>query len=313
MLGVNERQSITVNRKRHAIGTPEWRDAYGKRIDVFLDILKKARIAVYWVGLPVMRSPDINEKMQTLNDIYRERAFLKSVKFIDTWNRFVDDFGRYSAYGPDIAGQIRRLRTEDGVHFTSSGYRKLAHFVEREISRDLADALAERNLPLAGNREEQTRAIRSAIAKSGQRRGGKVVSGRIRRRPLTPKSSGRGDWGTVLSKEVSKGAKGEKLTVKIVDGIRIVRPRIPEIALATALARSESAGFAGEMLAKDIDGGMTALSSVSPSNDLSLKTTKQRVPLTQLPYYKVLIKGEKMTPRAGRADDFSWPRGQLSQ
>ena len=70
--------------------------------------------------------------------------------------------------------------------------------------------------------------------------------------------------------------------------------------------------FTGEILAKDIEGGVTALSSVSPSSDLSLKTAKQRVPLTQLPYYKVLIKGEKMVPKKGRADDFSWPRAPLS-
>lgn len=309
MLGINERQSITVKGKRYPIGTPKWRAAYGKRIDAFLDRLKKARIAVYWVGLPIMRSPKVNKKMQALNDIYRERAFLKGVKFVDTWNRFVDDFGRYSAYGPDVAGQVRRLRAEDGVHFTASGYAKLAHFVEREIRRDLAAAQAERNLPLAGSKEEQARAIRTATARLKRRAG--AADGK--RGPSASKSAKRGRWGTVVSQNVTKGGQGKKLTIKIVDGIRIVYPRIPEIALATALARSGSTPFAGEILANDIEGGMTALSSVSPSNDLSLKTAKQRVPLTQLPYYKVLIKGEKMTPKEGRADDFSWPRAQLSQ
>ena len=37
--------------------------------------------------------------------------------------------------GPDFEGQIRRLRTADGVHFTKAGARKLAHYVEREINR----------------------------------------------------------------------------------------------------------------------------------------------------------------------------------
>ncbi|MGI9386202.1 MAG: SGNH/GDSL hydrolase family protein [Methyloligellaceae bacterium] len=312
MLGINERQTIKVKRKRYAIGTPKWRAAYGARIDAFLDVLKKARVAVYWVGLPVMRSPSVNEKMQALNDIYRERTFLKGVKFVDTWNRFVDNFGRYSAYGPDVAGQVRRLRAKDGVHFTKSGYSKLAHFVEREIRRDLAAAKAERNLPLAGGKEEQARAIRSATAEAKRSTGGAKNKGR-KYNSAALKAKKRNRWGTVVAQTVPKGSKGEKLSVKIIDDIRIVRPRIPEIALATALSRSNSANFAGEMLANDIEGGLTALASVSPSNDLSLKTAKQRVPLTQLPYYKVLIKGEKMTPKAGRADDFSWPRAQLSQ
>jgi hypothetical protein len=28
----------------------------------------------------------------------------------------------------------------------------------------------------------------------------------------------------------------------------------------------------------------------------------------QTPYYRVLFKGERLTPRAGRADDLPWPR-----
>jgi hypothetical protein len=39
--------------------------------------------------------------------------------------------------GPDFEGQIRRLRSGDGNHFTQPGARKLAHYVEREIQRAL--------------------------------------------------------------------------------------------------------------------------------------------------------------------------------
>jgi hypothetical protein len=34
----------------------------------------------------------------------------------------------------------------------------------------------------------------------------------------------------------------------------------------------------------------------------------RRPPLTQSPYYKVLVKGEALPPKTGRADDFTWPR-----
>ncbi|MDB5633480.1 MAG: hypothetical protein JWR49_2335, partial [Tardiphaga sp.] len=40
--------------------------------------------------------------------------------------------------GPDFEGQIRRLRSYDGVYFTKAGARKLAHYVEREITRLMA-------------------------------------------------------------------------------------------------------------------------------------------------------------------------------
>ncbi len=57
--------------------------------------------------------------------------------YIDVWEAFADEAGQYSAIGPDINGQTVRLRAADGVHFTKAGARKLAHFVEPEIRRNL--------------------------------------------------------------------------------------------------------------------------------------------------------------------------------
>ena len=50
-----------------------------------------------------------------------------------------------SNFGPDFEGQMRRLRSGDGVYFTKSGARKLAHYVEREIRRYMSN----RALPMA--------------------------------------------------------------------------------------------------------------------------------------------------------------------
>ena len=44
---------------------------------------------------------------------------------------------------------------KDGIRFTRAGYLKFAHYVEREIRRDLIAARSERNVPLAGDKEEQ--------------------------------------------------------------------------------------------------------------------------------------------------------------
>ena len=104
-----------------------------------------------------MRSPELNSSMQILNDVFRKHAFINGVKFIDTWKGFADQFGRYSAFGPDINGKVRRLRANNGVSFSGKGYQKLAHFVEKEIRRDITIAKSERNIPLAGSIEEQSR------------------------------------------------------------------------------------------------------------------------------------------------------------
>ena len=40
--------------------------------------------------------------------------------------------------GPDFEGQICRLRGGDGVHFTTAGALKLAHYAEHDLRRLLS-------------------------------------------------------------------------------------------------------------------------------------------------------------------------------
>ena len=63
------------------------------------------------------------------------------------WDGFVDESGRYTVEGPDFEGQIRRLRSADGVHFTKAGAIKLAHYVERELRRALSRSVVPVALP----------------------------------------------------------------------------------------------------------------------------------------------------------------------
>ena len=79
-----------------------------------------------------------------LNELYRSRAEKAGIVYVDIWDGFVDEAGRYSPQGPDYEGQIRRLRSSDGVYFTKFGARKLAHYVDREIQRT-----ANRGMPVA--------------------------------------------------------------------------------------------------------------------------------------------------------------------
>ena len=92
---------------------------------------------VIWVGLPSQRGPKASADSSYLNELYRSRAEKAGIVYVDIWDGFVDEAGRYSPQGPDYEGQIRRLRTGDGVYFTKFGARKLAHYVEREIQRTI--------------------------------------------------------------------------------------------------------------------------------------------------------------------------------
>src|SRR5262245_54216700 len=122
-----------------------WEAAYIRRIDATIAALKSASVPVFWVGLPPQRSPRATTDSTYLNELYRQRAEKAGIVYIDVWEGFVDGAGQFAAQGPDFEGQIRRLRSGDGVYFTKPGARKLAHYVEREIQRTIAN----RALPVA--------------------------------------------------------------------------------------------------------------------------------------------------------------------
>src|SRR5262249_17116378 len=113
----------------------KWELAYVKRIDATIAALKSGGVPVIWVGLPSQRGTNATDDSTYLNELYRGQAEKAGIVYVDIWDGFVDEAGRFSPQGPDYLGQTRRLRTADGVYFTKFGARKLAHYVEREIER----------------------------------------------------------------------------------------------------------------------------------------------------------------------------------
>jgi hypothetical protein len=128
--------------------TEKWEIAYIKRVDATISALKGAGVPVFWVGLPSQRGAKASSDSAYLNEIYRSRADKAGITYVDIWDGFVDESGRFSPQGPDYEGQIRRLRSADGVYFTRFGARKLAHYVEREIERQMVNRAAPVALPL---------------------------------------------------------------------------------------------------------------------------------------------------------------------
>jgi hypothetical protein len=117
----------------------KWAEIYSKRIDDTIAALKSKGVPVFWVGLPSIRGAKSTADAVYLNDLYRARAERAGVNYIDVWDGFVDEAGKYSNFGPDYEGQMRRLRSNDGVYFTKAGARKLAHYIEREVRRYMSN------------------------------------------------------------------------------------------------------------------------------------------------------------------------------
>ncbi len=145
----------------------KWEEVYGRRVDETIAAMKSSGAAVVWVGLPAIRGTRSTSDASYLNEIYRARAEKAGIFYVDVWDGFVDEQGRFVMYGPDVEGQNRRLRTADGVHFTKFGARKLAHYVERELRRVLINrnqAPAVASLPAPEKVEQQAPAKPGAPA-----------------------------------------------------------------------------------------------------------------------------------------------------
>jgi uncharacterized protein len=161
--------------------TDPWATLYAKRIDEMIAALKSKGVPIVWVGLPAIRGTKATSDMSYLNELYRERAEKAGIVYIDIWDGFIDDEGRYAVQGPDFEGQVRRLRTADGVHFTKAGAVKLASYVDRELRRVMSTHLAPVALPAL-----------ESVPKSG------AADARPDVGPVLPLSSGGGEHGDLV-------------------------------------------------------------------------------------------------------------------
>lgn len=336
MVGQADRTSLRIpgQSRRAQVGAEEWRAEYARRLDRLIRALKKHNVSVYWVGLPTLRRGDAHEDAQLMNEIIRERASLNGVRYVDAFGGFASDSGGYDNYGPDITGKIRVLREGDGVGFTSVGYRKLAHFVERELKRDLQAAQAERSIPLAGSDAEQQKlnparaqaaAATQAAAQpspgatkqpqpgpgmqapwqatiSGAKAGAAAIAPVASPTGMSGFGDQKADHGKIALKLAGAGGREETITLDI------LRPALASTVIA-AVTRRETAdkpSQMGDSIGDDLPNGLTVMSSITPSSENA--GNRRRLAASQTPYFRALVKGERLVPKPGRADDHAWPR-----
>ena len=127
--------------------TDKWAELYSNRIDDMIAALKTRGVPLILVGLPAIRGAKSTTDMSYLDELYRARADKAGIAYVDIWDGFVDDQGRYVQDGPDFEGQTRRLRTYDGVYFTKAGAEKLGHYVEHDLRRVLSSHVLPVALP----------------------------------------------------------------------------------------------------------------------------------------------------------------------
>lgn len=137
LIGSNDHQVLRDGQASYDPHVGKWDEIYVARIEAIASQFRDKKIPMIWVGLPIMRSDRMSKEALVLNEMYKEHASKAGAIYVDIWEAFGDDHGAFAASGPDVDGQVVKLRAADGIHFTKAGARKLAHFVEDEIRRIL--------------------------------------------------------------------------------------------------------------------------------------------------------------------------------
>lgn len=152
IVGINDRQTLDAGDQSFKALTPEWTEAYRARIASFVSTVRGANKPLIWVGLPPMSKTDYSNAMGQISSIQRLAAFGGGAEFIDIYDRFIGEDGKYSSSGPDLNGNRVRMRKDDGIHFSAAGADKLAFYLSQAIKTyykgaggvgvEIADALA---------------------------------------------------------------------------------------------------------------------------------------------------------------------------
>ncbi|PXA99701.1 hypothetical protein DMC47_02090 [Nostoc sp. 3335mG] len=133
IIGINDRQELSVEGQTYASLTPGWTAAYQARVNDFLGQLRAARKPVIWVGLPPMSKAEYSAAISQISALQKMAAFSGGAEYLDIYDRFLGEDGKYSSQGPDVNGQNARMRKDDGIHFSAAGADKLAFYISQSI------------------------------------------------------------------------------------------------------------------------------------------------------------------------------------
>lgn len=140
MMGSNDRQQMVIGDTKEKYGSDLWFKEYERRIDALISLAKRQQVPVLWVGLPAFQSPSLTADFVGFNRLYRSHIEKAGGEFVDVWDGFVDEAGKFVTTGSDVNGQQARLREADGIGMTQAGKQKLAFYVEKFVRRHLDGA-----------------------------------------------------------------------------------------------------------------------------------------------------------------------------
>ncbi len=137
MIGANDNQPITDSHNMINTDQSEWMRIYKRRIIEITESLHASGKSWIWIGQPSFGNDLLTQKMKIFNALYKQETETAGGYFLDIWSGFSDEEGNFSFSSYDINGKTTKLRTNNGMHFTPEGKKKLASYLEKPLKNIL--------------------------------------------------------------------------------------------------------------------------------------------------------------------------------
>ncbi|WP_181566334.1 SGNH/GDSL hydrolase family protein [Helicobacter monodelphidis] len=110
----------------------EWEKLYRERIQEILNLANTKHIPIFWYEVPYMKKKKLNDGVVYLNQLYADEVKKGGGIFLRS-NEVLSDSTSFSPYITDKDKKIK-VRTNDGIHFTAVGSRKLSQLFIQKLS-----------------------------------------------------------------------------------------------------------------------------------------------------------------------------------
>ncbi|EAI4608560.1 DUF459 domain-containing protein [Campylobacter coli] len=139
LLGANDPWDIKKGGVYHRFGSDSWIDIYTYRVNEIINIAKQHHAKILWFEIPPVKKNELNEKIQILNKIYSEEILKNKQIFINT-KLFFSVNDEFSTYIKNENNKSIKMRTDDGIHFTSNGAKEMSKLLLQHITIKVENA-----------------------------------------------------------------------------------------------------------------------------------------------------------------------------
>ncbi len=133
LLGANDPWDIKKGGVYHRFGSEGWINIYTYRVNEIINIAKQHHAKILWFEIPPVKKNELNEKIQILNKIYSEEILKNKQIFINT-KLFFSVNDEFSTYIKNENNKSVKMRTDDGIHFTSNGAKEMSKLLLQHIT-----------------------------------------------------------------------------------------------------------------------------------------------------------------------------------